>query len=270
MIGTSSLSNGTLLGHQFTPLSINAKQERSTSETSYLDLALKETQLTVYTGALAKKILFDGNKTATGVLVETEGVPYTISAKREVILSAGAVQSPQILMVSGIGPGETLQKLNISVIADRPGVGQELQDNPYFAISFALPFDTQMTVLFNPAKIAQAAEEYNTHRTGFLTSTADVINFEKASTLPGYENLPETVKADLATFPRDWPEMQFVPPGILFGSMPIDARNYGSFLCGLIAPLSRGSVTINSTDTADPPIVTRKSHSTSLKPTTSS
>ena len=75
---------------------------------------------------MAKKIIFDSNKTAKGVVVETAGTPYTLNATREVILSAGAFQSPQLLMVSGIGPKKTLQKHNISMIADRPGIGSNI------------------------------------------------------------------------------------------------------------------------------------------------
>ena len=89
---------------------IDAKtQTRESSETGFLQLALRQGNLIVYQSALAKRILFGGNKTATGVLVETRGSQYTISAKREVILSAGVFGSPQMLMVSGIGPAASRQ-----------------------------------------------------------------------------------------------------------------------------------------------------------------
>ena len=82
----------------------------------------------MYTQTFAKKILFDSNKRATGVLVEAGGVPFEISANKETVLSTGTIQSPQLLMVSGIGPSNILNKFGIPVISDRPGVGSNLQD----------------------------------------------------------------------------------------------------------------------------------------------
>lgn len=125
-----NINNGALIGHGVLPLTIDPEYEtRSSSQTSFLDLALKTTPLTVYTRTMVEKILFDSNKTATGVQVKTGGMPYQITAK-EVILSAGALQSPRLLMVSGIGPAQELEKHNISVLVDSPGVGQNIQDNP--------------------------------------------------------------------------------------------------------------------------------------------
>lgn len=79
----------------------------------------------------AKRILFDKNKKAvgievTGLLGSVLGLPYTISARKEVIVSAGAFQSPQLLMVSGIGPASQLRSLGIPVLQDLPGVGQNM------------------------------------------------------------------------------------------------------------------------------------------------
>ena len=84
--------------------------------------------LVVYQNTLAKKVILDANNKATGVMVETSGlgsgsVSYVINATQEVILSSGAFRSPQMLMVSGIGPAETLQENQIEVIVDLPGVG---------------------------------------------------------------------------------------------------------------------------------------------------
>ena len=80
----------------------------------------------VYQSTLAKRVLFDRNKTATGIVVDSEGLQYTLAAKREVILSAGAFQSPQLLMVSGVGPKATLEKHGIPVLSELPGVGQNM------------------------------------------------------------------------------------------------------------------------------------------------
>lgn len=120
--------SGALYGYQYTAQTIDGpSQTRSSSEASYLRHAIsKNSQLQVYKTTLAKKILFDGSKRATGVEVDTAGVKYTLFANKEVILSAGAHRSPQLLMVSGVGPQKTLSGLGINVISDLSGVGQNL------------------------------------------------------------------------------------------------------------------------------------------------
>ena len=93
---TEGLESGTLIGHSYVPLTlIPESKERSTSETSYLPLAIDSERLTVYTHSLAKKIMFVGTA-ASGVVVETNDVSYNLMAAREVIVSAGAFQSPQV------------------------------------------------------------------------------------------------------------------------------------------------------------------------------
>lgn len=95
---------------------------------AFLRPALKRNNLTVITGALAHRVLLDG-KRASGVLVETEGEMREIAARREVILSGGAVNSPQLLLLSGIGPGEEIRAAGVTPEIDLPGVGKNLQDH---------------------------------------------------------------------------------------------------------------------------------------------
>jgi choline dehydrogenase-like flavoprotein len=92
---------------------------------------------------MAKKILFSGT-TATGVSVLSVGNTTLVkmNARKEVILSAGAFQSPQLLMVSGVGPASTLKKLNIPVVAKLPGVGQGMQDHVFFGPSYRVNVPT--------------------------------------------------------------------------------------------------------------------------------
>lgn len=100
-VAQGGFESGSLLGHSYVPATIEPKlEERSSSQASYLNLALQSTQLTVYTHTLAKRLLFSSNKTVTAVEVETNGMPFKINAAKEVIVSAGAFQSPQILLVS--------------------------------------------------------------------------------------------------------------------------------------------------------------------------
>lgn len=91
--------------------------------------------LRIETGASVQRILFEG-KRAIGVEYKKNNKLHTVQVNREVILSAGALQSPQILMLSGIGDAQALQKLNIPVVKDLPGVGKNLQDHPDFILGY--------------------------------------------------------------------------------------------------------------------------------------
>ena len=97
-------TSGSLLGYQYTAKTLDREtQTRSSAETSFLRTALQTTtNLNIYQSTLAKKILFDANKRATGVLVDTAGVQYVLSANKEVILSAGTVRFPYCAHLSSL------------------------------------------------------------------------------------------------------------------------------------------------------------------------
>jgi choline dehydrogenase len=107
---------------------------RCSAAVAYLHPVLGRENLTLITGAHVNRVLMDGNR-ATGVEIDHQGDVAAISAEREVILSAGAYQSPQILMLSGIGPAEDLAMVNIPCALDLP-VGQGLQDHPSTWITY--------------------------------------------------------------------------------------------------------------------------------------
>lgn len=103
---TSDFSSGILNGSQYVPYTIDPEDEtRSSSETSFLRAALGDTEsgLTVYQSAMATKIMFDENKTAFAVNISTNGMPYVISARKEVIISAGVVR------LKSVTPHQTLR-----------------------------------------------------------------------------------------------------------------------------------------------------------------
>ena len=103
--------------------------KRSSTSGGYLHPIENRSNLTVWTHALATRILFDGTR-AIGVVYRTEDGEQQVEAEQEVILSGGAINSPQLLMLSGIGPADILQSLDIHVVANLPGVGRNLQDHP--------------------------------------------------------------------------------------------------------------------------------------------
>jgi choline dehydrogenase len=170
------LVDGNLLGWTWAANTIDpVTQVRSTSETSFLREAMQvNDNLVVYSSTLAKKILFDASKKATGVLVANSNsdsgrTTFTLNATKEVIVSSGAFRSPQMLMVSGIGPAATLEKNHIEVLADLPGVGQNLWDHLWFGPSYAVNTVTH-NWLGNPEYGAQASAEFKQDQAGILTN----------------------------------------------------------------------------------------------------
>ena len=101
---------------------------RFSTALGYLDPARHRLNLTVRPNCQVRRVLFQG-KRAVGLLVDSGGETFTVSAG-QIILSAGAVGSPHLLLLSGVGPAEQLEKLGITIVQDSPGVGQNLKDHP--------------------------------------------------------------------------------------------------------------------------------------------
>ena len=104
---------------------------RCSAAKAFLHPAMKRSNLTVITHALASRVIMNGRK-AVGVAYERAGQQHEVRAIREVILAGGPINSPQLLKLSGIGPAAELREHGITVVADRPGVGLNLQDHLEF------------------------------------------------------------------------------------------------------------------------------------------
>lgn len=141
---------------------------RESSETGFLNPALGRPNLKIYNETMAKKILFRGNK-VTGVRVASRGELSAISARKEVIVSGGTFQSPQLLMVSGVGPAPLLRQLGIRVIADRPGVGQNMWDHVLFGPSYRVNVQTASALAFGN-NLEIAGQEFIEQQDGLLAS----------------------------------------------------------------------------------------------------
>ncbi|KAK5113127.1 hypothetical protein LTR62_003706 [Meristemomyces frigidus] len=248
-------NNGCLLGSAYTAHTLDPVSEtRSTSQTAFLTLATQGTNLIVYTHTLAKRILFDDAKKATGVLVQAGGVAFTLTANKEVISSAGAFQSPQLLMVSGVGPSSTLRAHNIPIIADRPGVGQNMWDNIIVGVTYEVNLETT-AIYANPTLYPEVIQSYLYNHTGPLTNVgSDYISYEKLSTNLTNSLSNSTRHRLAAEFPPDWPEIEYIIGSTFFAGAP-DAKNYLSIAPGLLACLSRGNISISSSDMADAPLI---------------
>ena len=257
--------DGNLLGWTSCACTIDPMtQTRSSSETSMLREAIETNfNLQVYTHALAKKILFNDKKRAVGVKVQVSGVgsgdvAFTLRANKEVIVSAGAFRTPQLLMASGIGPKQTLEKYDIDVLSDRGGVGQNMQDHIWVAITREFNVVTA-AALADPDYLAFANAEYAENMTGIDTNPAGtLISFEK---LPAGSISKETRKDLDNKYGGDYPDVEYFSQDAYSGtnddyllSAP-DLKNYSAVAATVVAPFSRGSVTISSKDTNIHPVV---------------
>jgi choline dehydrogenase len=202
---------------------------------AYLKPAMRRANLEVMTDAHVTKVVIDGGR-ATGVSFRRGGVEQTVTA-RGVVLAAGAFGSPQLLLLSGIGPAAVLQKLGLPVHVDTPDVGENLQDHPVLGIQFrARSRDT-----FASAETLRELLRYFVFRRGMLAS-GGIEAFAFTQVGPG---------------PVAAPDLE-----ILFG--PIDRRNefldppkeHAFFLApAVVAPRSRGRLTLRSADPLAPPVI---------------
>lgn len=164
----NGLTSGNILGSSYQLLTESPAYVRESSETSFLTkIGLSKTNLIIYQSTLAKKIIFDGT-TAKGVLIDVGGFMFTLTAKKEVIVSAGAFQSPQLLMVSGVGPKAILESNGIPVVKDLPGVGQNMEDHVLGGPSYRVNVVTTSSTS-NPLFAAKAAQDYLNTNSGMLT-----------------------------------------------------------------------------------------------------
>ena len=123
--------------------------QRWSTASGYLRPALQRRTLRVETGALATRILFEGRK-AIGLEYTRGGQTHQVTARRDVILSGGPINSPQLLQLSGIGDGDRLQALGIPIIQDRPAVGENLQDHLELYIQQRCPQPITLYGALNP------------------------------------------------------------------------------------------------------------------------
>lgn len=261
ILSGQDLNSGHLNGSSWAPTTIDPKDEtRSSSKTSFLNQSLLKLNFNVYAHTLAKKINFSGTK-AKSINVETLGIPYTLTAKKEIIVSAGTFQSPQLLMVSGVGPKSTLEKLGIKVVTDLPGVGQNLWDHALFGVVNRVNVETASRLVNDQTAAMEALAQYALKQGPLTAPGFGILGWEK---LPNdvRKHFTNTTRKALDAFPADWPEVEYISlDGILDGWHNSDDQDlgdgyeYGTIAPALVAPLSRGSVTINTTDISAAPVI---------------
>lgn len=145
---------------------------RSYSARSYLHPALKRKNISLQVNALAERLIIEGRKVC-GVVYRQGGKKINVKARKEVILSGGAINSPQLLMCSGIGPAADLAALGIQVVCDQPEIGRNLQDHlqcrMVFKVKHGITLNSQMR---NPLRVMKIGLDYIFGKRGPLTYAA--------------------------------------------------------------------------------------------------
>ncbi len=213
---------------------------RWSTASAFLRPALSQANLTVVTGALACRVRFEGRR-ATGVEYVQRGQSARADAAREVVLCGGSINSPQLLMLSGVGPADHLRQVGIDVVADLPGVGENLQDHlgTFVRNEVTVPISLYGAT---PEQLATVQAEYETTRQGLFTSNiAEAGAFLRPAGRSGPSNL-----------------QGFFLPYCLTES-PIEAFQpycHGiSYAFYVNRPASRGRITLGSGDPLDQPLI---------------
>ncbi len=214
---------------------------RCSSARAYLHPIRQRPNLTVITNALASRILFQGRRAVGVAYLDRVGNTVELQARLEIVLSGGAINSPQLLLLSGVGPRAELERHGIPLVRELPGVGQNLQDHLDVIVAhrdlrrasygFALSF---------LPTLLESIVEYRRHGRGFLTSNlAEVGGFVKSDpTLP----LPNLQYHLTSTILDD------------HGRRIWGGYGYSLHVCDL-RPKSRGYLALKSADPRDPPLI---------------
>jgi choline dehydrogenase-like flavoprotein len=199
---------------------------------AYLRPAIGRRNLTVLTGAQATRVVLEGARAVGVAFVRADGTTGRVRARREVILAGGAINSPQLLLLSGVGPGAALQALGITVVQDLPGVGANLQDH----LASAVVVGCRKPVSLVGARSLGSLARYLLLRRGLLTSNVgEACAFVRTR--------PELPAPDLELIfaPVPFVDHGLVPPaghGITIGAIALQPRSVGTVSLASADPLA--------------------------------
>ena len=205
---------------------------RHSAAVAFLHPALKRENFTAIPFAMVTRLTFDGTR-CTGAVYIKDGEEHTVSVTKEVIICSGAFNSPQLLMLSGIGAKDELEKHGIEVIKDLPGVGKNLQDHIVVGVRY---YSTQAVSLAGAENEAEA-KKFEVERTGMLTS-----------------NLGEAGGFVKYTSDENSPAIQFhFIPSLMDDELP-DTHGF-AIVPGIVTPKSIGYIELQSADPHEPPLI---------------
>lgn len=210
---------------------------RCSAAVAHLKPALARDNLTLMTGAMVQNIVVDGNR-ASGVVFDHRGERHTVEAEKEVIVSGGAINSPQTLMLSGIGPADHLRAMGIDVKCDLAGVGQNLQDHAAVDITFTCRKSFPMHRVDQPLNMLVAGARWMLARSGPASSNI----FEAGGLIRGNDHV-------------DYPNLQYhmAPTGYEYEGEKITLLQAFNIQVDQLRPRSSGHLELKSANPADKP-----------------
>ncbi len=207
---------------------------RHNTAAAYLVPAAERSNLVVRTGAHVTRVLFEGTR-AVGVEYLTEGTTISVSARHEIVLSGGAVNTPQLLMLSGIGDASHLRSLGIPVLVDAPEVGSNMRDHLFAALAV----DTDNDTLFG-AETEEQLNNFVSQQRGMLTSNvAEAYGFVKTDPALAYPDIEVLFAA-----------VPYIGEGLV--PAPRHGVSVGAIL---LQPKSLGTVRLASADPLAKPLI---------------
>jgi choline dehydrogenase len=222
----------------FINLATQRRGQRWSAERGFLHSAVSRPNLRVVTGALVERVLFE-NKRAIGVRYRRNGVDHELRAHREVIVSAGSMQSPCILMRSGIGPGAHLNALGIDVLADAPEVGRNLHEHP----------SCHSGRFVNVSTYNEAAGPLQAplHLLNYLLFNRGVLTTAVVHAMAHARSTPDLPHADI--------KLQFLPFVLDMEKRALHKRSGVQVSVNVMVPKSRGEIRLRSSNPADLPVI---------------
>jgi len=211
---------------------------RCSAAVAHLRPALRRPNVALRTGAMVRRILVAGNR-ATGVEFEQGGTLQTVEAEREVILAGGAINSPQALMLSGIGPADHLRAHGIVPLLDLPGVGRNLMDHISMETQFACTRSLPLHRVDRPLNKLMAGARWMIDRSGLASSNI----WEAGGMIRGN---PHVTRANL--------QYHFAPTGYAYDGTSINLKQAFTLQIDQLRPASRGHIVLRSADPKDKPL----------------
>ncbi len=250
-------------GHAFNPDYNAAHQEgvgycqvtqrrgwRHSAARSYLAPARRRANLTLIKHAVATRVRFEADRAAGVDYRDAPGAPHRANARRRVVLAAGAIETPKLLLLSGIGPAEELRALGIDVVADVPGVGRNLQEHPLTGITVGVNVPT-LNVELTPAGVLRHGLAFVLRGTGAATTPpTHAILFGKLAD----DHLRPDFELLFAPFALTTSTRAGGPPRLhgMLRPMAAPAVRVGVWSCH---PKARGTLTLRSRSPLDPPVI---------------
>ncbi len=211
---------------------------RASAAQAYLDPVRARANLSILTDALTTRIVISKGR-AAGIEIRIGGETRTLAARREVVVCGGAFGSPQLLLLSGIGPADALARVGVRPVHDLPGVGENLHDHLHVGIQFETPLSVAYNALLAPHRMLRIGAEWFLFKRGLAAKPV-------LQTGAFLRSRPDLARPDT--------QLHFFPV-LMRNGAPVDGRHGYKVIAEPSRPLSRGTLRLRSSDPAEAPAI---------------